>query len=328
MWMRDELAKQCAGDGIEVADDVMLCRHSETKMLDRLVSSPARVVVWTLMGCAIFIRWLFVKPLGFLVLALLAYFVVPRLTSITPMSAGGIVSLIASQPRDVTIAISTALLTIIGFVIAFSVANSAWRAQRRTEIRLAAAEEIYDFFREAWGHLLTLGLYAKFLGEVYEAAHAASLDAGRLEFEGQEIIRRTPQFTDSRLRLSRMSVEVHALRGKHELVLSEEWMALPAFKLAQQSLDKAADAMWFAAPEMADTPIRSIAFVAECDGNDWQKFVRIADENRLKGEMAASSIRGMIISDVIKPNAAMFVSFGRTTKDLLRSIDQAREKFG
>jgi hypothetical protein len=238
---------------------------------------------------------------------------------VNPLSATELATLVADQPRDISIALGTALLTIVGFVFAFAVANSAWRAQRRTEIRLTSGDEIYGFFREAWNHLLTLEIYAEFLIDVHSSLRAQPLNREELEFKGNEIIRRSSEFTTSRLRLSRMSIEVHSLREKHELVLSGQWLALPTLKRAIRHLDEAAVAMWFSAPEGAGTPVGGLAFVNECDPKVWSNFARISEESRLQGGVASSAIRAMFMSDVVKPNFAMIFSLVRTTKDLLRT---------
>jgi len=297
-------------------------------MVLKLLTGPARALVWVLISVTVFARWMLTRPLGFFALAIGAYCLAPVVSAVDPLSASELATLVADQPRDVSIALGTALLTIVGFVFAFAVANSAWRAQRRTEIRLTSGDEIYDFFREAWNHLLTLEIYAEFLIDVHGSLKAQSLNREELEFKGNEIIRRSPEFTTSRLRLSRMSIEVHALREKHELVLSEQWLALPTLKHAVRYLDEATRAMWFLAPEGAGTSVGGLAFVNECDPKAWSNFVRISEESRLQGGVASSAIRAMFMSDVVKPNSAMVFSLVRTTTDLLRAekLDQIFKK--
>lgn len=292
-------------------------------IFERLATTPVRWVILVFTAVFLFLRWLISRPTGILIGTILAYFLLFRVTAFKPLSPGEMLLWLASEPRDVTIAITTALLTIVGFVVAFSIAQSAWKSQRRTEIRLAASDEIYGFFQEAWDHLLTLGLYCDSLSEFHEMLHGSTADPALIAVKSQRILDSTQKFHQSRHRLSRMSIEVHSLRAKHEIVLSNQWFGIKLFQSALGSLELVVSAMWITAPVSIDDAQKLFAFVVSFDRAEWDSLSRIVDESRAKGMAATGALRGMMISDVIKPSAATFFHLRWSTKQLTKLVRES-----
>lgn len=114
-----------------------------------------RAAILFVAGVFVFLRLLITTPVGWLIAAIIVYSLLPHL------SPAGLLDWILGQDKETKVAFGTSALTVIGFLVAFSTAHSAWRAQQRALIQLATGNEIYAFFRQVWNDTLTLELFAE-----------------------------------------------------------------------------------------------------------------------------------------------------------------------
>lgn len=264
-------------------------------------------------------RWLVTSAYGYLLLALIAYYLAGWFAASRPLTPSELGQWLIVQPRDVTIAIAQTLVTVVGFMLAFAVANFAWRNQRRTELRLAAGDEIQGFFQEICDLLISMGIYAELLSEMRAMLDSPSSQS-EVGSKADAVVRRTPEFVAARQRLSRLAIQVHSLRQKHELVLAQQFLAMRCFQAAQDALERASKSMWILAPESIESPVGTMMFVSKCDSTTWKTFEKDADEARKRISMTAGAIRGLFISDVIKPNASMLAHIRKTSGELVDSL--------
>lgn len=272
-------------------------------------------------GAFIFVRWLFGRPLGLLVLSLGGYFWMVAYCSVKPMNFSEFMVWLSEQPNDVKSALATAVITVVGFLVAFQAANSSWRMQRRTEIRLAAAEEIYNFFNEATDLILKIEVFSEFLVEVESRTHDSEGGAEKDHLDGLSILKRLPEILSARDRLSRMSVDVHSLRGKHYSVLTEQIFAVYLFERAQRGLADAATGMWFGLPVGAPSEIGAVNIIRNRVDARRKAFSKQGELSRDSIAAASGAIRALFVGDVVKPSFSGLLN----VRSVLRELNSKAE---
>jgi hypothetical protein len=154
-----------------------------------------------------------------------------------PYGLGEITIWFSELPNELQAGAVAGVLTVLGFAIAFWSAHSNWLAQTRINLRLKAADEIYDFFRQASLDMLTV---SRSLSLVTDIQHKMLVDKVVLPDESitacKLLDRYYPEFIDSLERLVRSQAVVHELRSKHLLVLANTSMGLTSFDNAQKIL--------------------------------------------------------------------------------------------
>lgn len=289
--------------------------RKQERILRHMENPWVRLAFLVGMSVLVFGKWLTQKPKGLLVLAITAYFAAPVILASRPLSFGELILWVDEQSPETKVAMSTVLVTVVGFLLAFSVAHSAWRAQQRTQIRLAAEDEIYAFFSEFCDLLLSLELYAEFLVEAHaEIKSDVVPDEGAVEFLANQVEEKTSKFWPDRARLSRMSIEVHALQSKHELVLAQQRFAMPAFEKIKAAVELVTQEMWFYAPLGMMDPIRRLALVSLRDPKEWAEFAQVCEERRTTIGVANGAIRGLILGELIHPTGSSVLRFFGTSK--------------
>lgn len=276
-------------------------------------------------GLIVFTRWVISSPVGLLFTSLILYFLTPMIFGYRPYSFYGLADWVISQNENVQIAIAGSLLTTIGFVTAFSISNSAWRLQRRVEVRLEVGKELHSFFREAWDNSLVLQLYAEEIIAVKKSLQEFSalpeierqnFDWSTLESQVIFLKQRTTRVIEERSRLSELVQKVHSIRSRYELILSQSIILMKGFDRAQESLTLISEKMWFLVLDTNSDIAHTFAFIQRVDSKGWEDFLAIAEDRRMKGEMALGNINGKILGDLFAPNIWTLVSFNRIMRQI------------
>jgi hypothetical protein len=140
-------------------------------------------------------------------------------------------------PNELQAGAIAGILTVLGFAIAFWSAHSNWLAQTRINLRLEAADEIYNFFRQASLDMLTVSRSLSLVTDIQQKIHTDKFVLQVDSIETCKLLDRYyPDFIDSLERLVRCQAIVHELRSKHLLVLANTSMGLTSFDNAQSIL--------------------------------------------------------------------------------------------
>lgn len=278
-------------------------------------------------GLIVFVRWVISSPVGLLFTSLIFYFLTPVIFGYKPYSFYSLADWIISQNENVKIAIAGSLLTTIGFVTAFSISNSAWRLQRRVEVRLEVGKELHSFFREAWDSSLLLQLYAEEIIDARKALQDFSalpelerenFDWSVLESQIIFLKQRTARVIEERNRLSELAQKVHSIRSRYELVLSQSIILMKGFDSAQKSLVMISERMWFLVLDVNADIAHTFAFIHQGDSKSWEDFLAIAGDCRINGEVALGQINGKILGDLFTPNIWTIFSFNKIMRQIAK----------
>lgn len=271
-----------------------------------------RAAILFVAGVFVFLRLLITTPVGWLIAAIIVYSLLPHL------SPAGLLDWILGQDKETKVAFGTSALTVIGFLVAFSTAHSAWRAQQRALIQLATGNEIYAFFRQVWNDTLTLELFAERLVKTRQIVVSRKLPPADIEFHVSRLLENVRELEALRQRLSRASIEVHGLRAKHEVVLTSIATGPTAMHVAIEALSSIAERMWFPVPSPATDIPTAIAFLTICDPKAWQEFHGQAEKSRGTGEMAVSAINGFFVGHLVRPTIGSWNSLRKQTAEIVR----------
>ena len=93
-------------------------------------------------------RFLFGNIYGILITCLVVYNYSEFLFGTTPLSFDGLIHWAVTQSESTKVALLTATITVVGFLIAYATATSNWRSQLLANLKVQAAGEIEVFFVE------------------------------------------------------------------------------------------------------------------------------------------------------------------------------------
>ena len=107
------------------------------------------------------LRWLIGSASGVLVLSLSAYFYLRRTSLSRPLMPSQLLAWFAAQRYEIKLGILGALLTVVGFAIAFWTASTTWRRQKELELRIEGHKAILTRFQRALRLLNSLDSYLR-----------------------------------------------------------------------------------------------------------------------------------------------------------------------
>lgn len=264
----------------------------------------------------VFCRWLLTRPVGMLSTVIGLYFLVPTL-GIQPLTLGQLAILFDQQDSSTKQAVGTSLLTILGFLVALTTANAAWRSQRRVDIRISAAEEIYAFFEQVNDDLLKIELYADNVIDIQRLALLPGCDETELAHKIRFLLEGTDDMTQARKRVSRMSVLVHNLQSKHALVMAQQLRVDSCFNRAARALERVSGAMWgLIAPFETMDIAHARRFIEDLDDQTLYVVSRECEKCRVEAGAAANALRGIILGEIMRPTFATAIKLGALTRGL------------
>jgi hypothetical protein len=257
-------------------------------------------------------RWLFGTLSGALFMSLAVYQWRWVSSESKPMSGEQLAIWLSDLPVEASVAITTAVITVVGFLVAFRTATLSWREQTLTSLRVAAAEEIQRFFDEVSRLLLALEAYAR----------DVSMTAGTVQNQGfskqtswrtRKIYEDLDDFLANRARFSVLSVEVYRLGGKHYTLLGSIPGALATFKDCESAVDAVSKAMWVTAPKFdggeLDRPDQ--LFLQTVNPGQWEILAETCDRHYDSLSVLSSGIRSTLFKGLHEANLTVLLEIAK-----------------
>lgn len=205
------------------------------------------------------------------------------------------------------------LMAALGLIAAYAVAVSTWRQQKRVELQLSATAEIVMFLQRASALALQLDLYADRLSELHRKIDGEQVTAKGLQFDATYLHAQVPTIVSARAELSQMSVDIHALRAKHEMVISNSVLTSKVFDSAVASLDAVVSSMWFGLPLFANDGESFLRALALQDPGDFSSFANAVDVHRARIDAAAGALMGYAHGKVFPLTFASVIRLWKTS---------------
>lgn len=249
--------------------------------------------------------WLISSVWGIFLLAVGLYVNATNLGWSEPLSFGQLLSWSAELPDEYRLGISSSLLTIVGFLIAFQVATRNWKDQMRASVQLEAATDIQSFFSSGSKLLTEVYIYANLLLESLQIVTVGQ-DIDRMNFEIDLVRSRTDKFLRKRDRLTKMAVDVHNLSSRHSVLLASQFRTAKNLARATDAFSAVAEHIWFPIPIVSSKELGAIdRFERAIDIEACQKYKDAYDENF----DAISGLSGMVSGRLTAPITKFNVPF-------------------
>jgi hypothetical protein len=251
------------------------------------------------LSIALLIRFVLTNVIGLLILAVFVWLMAPSALGVTPMHLGELVLFVDALPEGYKVGIVTALLTVLGFLISFAVGIHNWRVQQYTQLQLNSADDIERFVAEASPHINTLTYTCERALDLIERLHGEG-DAASKQFALKYWLSRVPEATAARSELSKMSVAIHRLTGKHFGIFGTMWGAIATFQTIVDAFTHLSRETWKIQlpPIPSDDPAAERLFLQWTNADDYRTFLR---EARLNSDLIhglSGSLRGQLQASV------------------------------
>lgn len=97
---------------------------------------------------------------GILILLLIGYFTLEPLFDITPLTLDQLILLFDRFDSNGKALLLSSSLTVVGFLIAFSVATKSWKQQTQASLRLQAASDINSTYNRISTYIVDINIFA------------------------------------------------------------------------------------------------------------------------------------------------------------------------
>ena len=272
-------------------------------MLNTLRKLPSNLLVFLLSVFGIFeivLRFVFGTTFGAFILSLVFYLLVSVYGDTKPFTPTELLLWFSELPRDAKIAISSALLTILGFILAFYASTNNFKKQIQTNIRIAASDELECFYNEASRLVTDLEIYAESVIEGVEKVNRHGYIREAI-FNIEYLIDTAPEFLKARGRLSDMSVEIHRFSGKHYSLLLSLGLVEP-LKECTDAFCEITNTMPFVRSIEPGSPNSIESFIAYIDLPKWKEFIACCKKNDDFITGLVGGIRGILLAPIAEFN--------------------------
>lgn len=275
---------------------------------------------------ALFVQWLMRSLKGTLILLGIVWLYRWHFSEVKPWTSDQLAIWVGELDSDVKGAILTALLTVIGFTVAFQTAAEAWKMQALGQLRLRLADEIEKFFGDASVHIIDLGVYSKSVIKAHEAVLRDGF-TDNTAFTIEYVLAGASTFVTTREKLSRMGIDVHGLGGRNLTLLSGIPGAPEYLEDIVSALDKITDVMWRPVLPVieGDRGYKMSVFVKLVDVNAFVDLVETCDRFRPVINGIAGGLTGALRGGVIRPNFSTFLYMLKRRKIFVEAFSKLDE---
>lgn len=260
------------------------------------------------MTAGLFVRYVLGTITGSFVLLMCIYLYLKAYGQTKPLSLQELVMWVDGLDKEYKTAIFSALLTVIGFVVAFYTATLNWKSQMKAELKFMVAGEIEDFFANITRDINSARLYAELLKKTIIGIKSGD-GSENVHFHVQYVQQQNENFLTVRQRLSSASVEVNRLLGKNYNILATGWKLIRNMQEATKSFTEITRTMWIHVPVVNIDDVDCInSFLNQVDDAECDSFIDACNQNYDKINFFSGSIRGYLISPVVGINLFSFLN--------------------
>lgn len=260
-------------------------------------------------------------PLGLLTVSVLAYLWCWNNLAVKPLTPGELVLWFSNLEVEAQTGIATALITVIGFVIAFQTSNAAWIRQTRISVQLSISDEIEIFFQDVADSVIDAEIWVESFVDAVVLLRDKQGDPRIAMDRLKRLLDEKQTFLEARRNIVRRSRDVHRILGKHMLFLVQFPGATQSIDDCAEALGEIAHASWLQVPE--ELPVNWTAVDPNLYINipKWSEFVSVCDYNFNRIGGLAGGVRGQLRRPLVDVGFALFSTLERLLKE--PSVDQA-----
>lgn len=234
-----------------------------------------------------------------LVIVLSGYLLVEPWLGIKPFGPTELLEWVLAPDTDSATMAGSSLVSLVAFLFAIWAASFTWRQGKRTELRLAAANEVHGFFESILREIITLEIWTEKLVEVHGRLQT-STSSREAAFDAAYIAANKDAIRSARDGIWDSAIQINQLRSKHGALLLDSWLANRQFGKAHTAVSLLSSSIYSLPPWHLDEP-RFLAWISVQDANVWRAFAEDADACRDIVSSSSGFIKNLFESDVVKP---------------------------
>jgi hypothetical protein len=247
-------------------------------------------------------RYIVRAPLTYLVAMILLYRYRLSHSASPPLTGAEFALWVDGLDSTMQAAILGSLVTVVGFLMSFSIGTKQWRSQKEAEILLQMTDDVHSFFSRAADSTRTLSRVASRLIKLQKLMNAGL----PLDVEGMTLVKLLEgdilPMLEARRQLLRAAIEVHDIRSKYSVPITSSPIGYWGFQQATKYLERISELVYFTSEvNPADTAAVSIMY-RDFDETMAAELVAINDHDVPKMLGAASISKGGAFSKVVRPN--------------------------
>lgn len=289
-------------------------------MFAKLPPSLSVPIFYTFVTITFIYRFLFGNIYGILITCLVVYNYSEFLFGTTPLSFDGLIQWVVTQSESTKVALLSAIITVVGFLIAYATATSNWRSQLLANLKVQAAGEIEVFFAECSKLATDCKIYANALVDAVDKIQKGCSieDAEFLSHYNRE---QGQLFLQQRQRLISLGIEVYRLQGKYSTLLISAPGLTAGLDSATNALERITERLWIQVPfhiQNDSNPIQT--FVNQVNVTGCIALISSVSENHGELNFSSGGVRGNLMSTVVGFNFWTLYYLYKDRKDFKESI--------
>lgn len=247
------------------------------------------------------IRWMLGSVYGILIVVLGLYIYRFAWAEVAPFTFGELLMWIDAQSPDTITSLAASLITVVGFLIAFSTADASWKRQAFFSMQDRAATEIEVQYSEIIDLLISTKIFCESLVELVHSSDSQT-DA-ETERKIAAMLPAMDQFDAERERLNELRSSVWNLSVRFNAVLVRSWGSREMLDHCHARLGKTVHRIWFSLPSPSlvrmwregNTARRFLGYtnIAEC-----KAYIEDAEQTILFLSARVWGISGFLRKDV------------------------------
>ncbi len=226
---------------------------------------------------------------------------------------------------EMKIAISSSLVTVIGFLVAYASATSNWKSQLLANIKLQAWGELNSFFTEVNSIISALDVYASQSLEASNKLRTSKNHQEKLSLVSY-LNSRSYEIDAKQKRLVALSIQVHDFTGKYANLFISVPLVKSNFDVAARALGDITSRTWFTVPHAypEDTdPVTT--YLIQIDEDKMKQFRDIVEQKRALITFYPGSAGGVLQSGVVPINAFSLLNLFKGVKVVHYSFEEIRK---
>lgn len=236
---------------------------------------------------------------GTLLILIFVYFILLSTKFNKPYSLNELLTFFNSLTSDYKIAIASSLITILGFLFAFHAATLVWKQQTIANIKIAAGNQIFDFFNEVMRIATSISIYARNLSTLANDIKAGG-PSPRTSFTIKYLSEQRDEIESKRNKLADMSSQAFLIQSNNFVALVDSDAARTFLQQATAAFNEITNDMWFFYPVVKeDAPEPEKQFLAQLEIEKVSKFLQTSDKKILLIGSIASGLKVLLIAPVM-----------------------------
>lgn len=266
------------------------------------------LIIKLLVSLAYLIQLLVSKAVGILILSILLYYSSSSLGFGKPFSFSELILWLDQLPENSKTIIFTSIITISGFLVAFSIGSENQKQQLLSQMRVEASNDIEKFFNKASRNATSADIYAKYLIEIVSYINNGA-DDDTINFHLHNVINETQKFIPIRSELQEQAIEVHRFQGKYTIIFASTWGVTKKMEAAIDAFTKITNNIWLNTPilRLDDPDIRK-TYISHVDVEKCNNYISAYEKNYDLMNEVTGGLRGGMLGSITGLNFSFIIN--------------------